>query len=101
MSRPPAYEPPPGHVRVPRQADERWRIEDSQHQCSQSSGSPRVRCAKRAVAELNRRRHRKHGPVDAWYCYCVEHLAQYGRWIEDGKVMGWIAVPIETAEVTL
>lgn len=101
MTRPPWPEPPPGHVRVPRPADERWRVETNQHQCSSVDGRPRTRCTNPAVAELNRVRYRKRGPVDAWYCYCAGHLAGYGRWVEGGRVLQWAAVPVETAKVAL
>lgn len=46
-------------------------------------------CGKPAVVTLMRR----HGKGDAPWDYCAEHM--YGRWVEDGKVMGWRLVKDE------
>jgi len=49
--------------------------------CRHMSGHPLKVCGKPPVATLYRGTHR-HA-----YDYCPEHL--YGRWVEDGKVLGW------------
>lgn len=48
-------------------------------------------CREPAVAVLDRSRRRGRR---LWYGYCDEHL--YGRWIEDGKVVGWRLRPRAT-----
>lgn len=52
-------------------------------------------CRDGAAAELNRGRRSPQGQgrVDSWWAYCPEHM--YGRWVEDGRVMGWRLVPLE------
>lgn len=48
-------------------------------------------CRRPAVAALDRAR-----PTlgrHLWYGYCADHV--YGRWIEDGVVVGWRLRPIE------
>lgn len=102
MSRPPAHEAPPDCIVVARPADDRWAVVDGKYQCSRISGPGKVRCERVAVAELNRPRHTRRGTTIAcWYMYCADHLADYGRWVEDGDVMEWVSVPVETAQVTL
>lgn len=56
--------------------------------------STRRKCPNPVAVALNRgwgrysRAERK--TRDAWWFYCAAHA--YGRWVEDGKVMGWRAV---------
>lgn len=50
------------------------------------SGSPyRGYCRRAAVAAMDRARPSSLRRL--WYGYCGDHL--YGRWIEDGRVVGW------------
>ncbi len=51
--------------------------------CRFTVGPGRKRCGAPAVATLMRGSRDRKRPWD----YCADHL--YGRWIEDGKVMGW------------
>lgn len=100
MIRPAAPQAPESHARVPRAAGPEWQVlKPGQAQCSHVGGRPRVRCTTVATVELNRPRHRRKGVCDSWYACCQEHAC--GRWVEDGQVMQWVAIPVETAEVTL
>jgi len=54
--------------------------------CRMKQGKHAV-CGKHAVAALNRGRWQGNKRGESFWHYCAEHL--YGRWIEDGKVMGW------------
>jgi hypothetical protein len=47
----------------------------------------RPSCKRPAVAEIDRGSYRNGSRVPSWWAYCERHL--YGRWIEDGVVMGW------------
>ncbi len=90
----PAYPPPDGHRHVPA-VDTGWRL-DQGRRCRFTVRGHR-QCGADSVAAFNRGRHsRTHGRVDSWWAYCADHL--YGRWIEDGNVMHWIAVPDEEDE---
>jgi len=61
--------------------------------CRQVSGQPgRRACGRPAVAELLRPIGHKPGDSGTWWAYCEQHL--YGRWVEDGSVMGWRQQPI-------
>lgn len=44
-------------------------------------------CKKPAAASMMRTHHTKYGSQNVPWDYCADHL--YGRWIEDGKVVGW------------
>lgn len=86
----PAYPLQPGfaYVAIPEPTD-RWRLE-SDRTCRMVEGTPRRRCTNPAVAALNRGYRRTFcEPVDSWWPYCEDHL--YGRWIEDGVLMIWVA----------
>lgn len=62
-----------------------WRtigLADSHKRC-------RRRCGRLAVAELNRPTWNPRTGQNraSWWAYCADHM--YGRWVEDGRVMGW------------
>lgn len=63
-------------------------------QCRRGGWRGRTRCPNPAVAALMRPTYRYLDPMDLsgrrrvpWR-YCGAHL--YGRWVEDGTVMGWV-----------
>jgi hypothetical protein len=80
----PGREPPPGcHFEARPESTLRWRLATQPKPCRSAAG--RTSCARPSVAELIR------GAVRLqWWAYCERHL--YGRWIEDGRIMTWIAV---------
>jgi hypothetical protein len=92
---PPGYAPPPGHVWAPiPEAAGDWKLQAGR--ACRASASPRRRaCGAPSVAALNRRRYRGRsaGYADSWWAYCAEHLSDYRRWVEDGVLMRWTAVP--------
>jgi hypothetical protein len=51
-------------------------------------------CERPPVADLERRRlldtWQGERVVPSWWGYCPAHMLDYGRWIEDGRVMRWI-----------
>lgn len=59
-----------------------WRLTDT-GQCS------RPHCREPAVAMLNRGQRRTGHTRDAWWRYCAEHLADYGKHIRGGQV-AWL-----------
>jgi hypothetical protein len=73
-----------------------WQLADGGRMCSQHG------CGQIAVAKLIRHatkwRHAGRSLdtprrfTTRWH-YCVEHLAGYGKWIEDGQVWWWRYVP--------
>jgi hypothetical protein len=67
-------------------ADPDWRP-DSGHGCRRQ-GPGRRACGEPSVAALNRGRKTRHGRVDDFWTYCVDHL--YGRWVESGQIMHWV-----------
>lgn len=69
-----------------------WELADnpSGKQCRFSDHGKR--CEKPGVVRLNR----GWGDKPRWWWYCADHL--YGRWIEDGKVVGWELKPLEAAD---
>jgi hypothetical protein len=88
MARPEPREMPEGcHAEaVP---DGGWRLVIGKR-CRFVVGPGHRACGRPSVAEFNRGRYIRAGRGDSWWAYCDEHL--YGRWIEDGRVMNWIAV---------
>ena len=81
----PHFSPPDGFewAVVP---DDGWRV-GSKRRCRAGAGNGHAPCGAHAKAELNRGRRHNTGRVDCWWAYCAKHL--YGRWIEDGRVVGW------------
>jgi hypothetical protein len=70
----------------------RWRvIEGMAPIVSKRCRFGRPSCKGPAVAELNRGATVRRGEYirDNWWAYCERHL--YGRWIEGGEVMTWVA----------
>jgi hypothetical protein len=96
MTRPDPGRPAPGceFVAVP---DKDWRVYNAGaagipgRQCRYMEG--RKACGKAAVARFDRRYRLSARQRSSWWAYCGEHM--YGRWIEDGKVMVWIAREIK------
>lgn len=76
-------EPPAGYVWRVVPAHDGWRVGGEGRQCRYVGHTPRKRCPKPAVASLLRPFGRK--APRPWH-YCEDHL--YGRWIEDGQVVG-------------
>lgn len=72
-----------------------WRVCNGRRQCSDASGTNHRRCQNDAVLEYNRQSYHQGRKRDAWFAYCAEHT--YGRWIEDGAVMWWALVPVDSA----
>jgi hypothetical protein len=73
--------------------DSRWRL-DSGKTCVRR-GEGRRTCGEPSVAAFNRQHTRTYGwqgtrTVDSWWGYCLAHVADYGNWVEGGKVMHWI-----------
>lgn len=74
--------------------DDRWRVAAGKL-CARRLRGQRT-CRRASVAEFNRGQYRfaatRRGShrVDAWWPYCDPHMAEYGHWIEDGKVMHWV-----------
>lgn len=64
-----------------------WRIPTTPKRC-RMVGANRRRCEADAVAETNRSPDRR---GSNWWAYCAAHA--YGRWIDDGQVMGWRLTP--------
>ena len=97
MTRPePSWTAPEGHRHEPR-VDNQWRLTNGKR-CRAGSSRYATACGAPSVAELNRgRRNWRLGKrTDSWWAYCAEHM--FGRWIEDGHVMCWIAVEDEAAQ---
>jgi hypothetical protein len=90
MARPEPPEMPEGchAAAVP---DPEWRLASGKP-CRMGAGKGRPACGQPSVAELNRGYSGWRGAkqLPNWWAYCGDHL--YGRWIEDGQVMHWIAV---------
>lgn len=57
----------------------------------------RKACGKPTVATLMRPVYRHTGTKAQPWDYCADHL--YGRWLEDGKVMGWRLIRDDAAAV--
>jgi hypothetical protein len=90
----PIYGSPPQGCRWVAVPDKAWRV-DSGRQCRMIGGHPRIRCAEPAVAAMNRgRRVYGRGVSDSWWAYCADHM--FGRWVEDGRVMHWIAEEVSS-----
>jgi hypothetical protein len=85
----PSWEAPPGTVHEPFPADG-WRLVVAEKRCRLLQA--RKACGAPAVAEMNRA---QHGNPDNWWAYCPQHM--FGRWIEDGRVWEWHAVPVRPA----
>lgn len=81
----PTWDAPEGTVHAPVLAD-RWQLVIGYKRCRLLQG--RKACGAPAVAEINRA---QHGKRDNWWAYCPHHM--FGRWIEDGQVWEWRAVP--------
>jgi hypothetical protein len=93
MDRPPAPEQAPDgcHWEAVPAAGLRWRvIEGLSPIVSRRCRFGRPSCKRPAVAEVNRGSHhiRTGRRIDSWWAYCEHHL--YGKWIEDGVVVGWV-----------
>jgi hypothetical protein len=87
VSRPPAPDEAPGgyHWEVVPDASLRWRVIEGlspivSRRCRAGATRGKPACGRPAVAELGRGR--------SWWAYCGRHL--YGKWIEDGVVVGWV-----------
>ena len=86
-----AWDPPEGYHLEPVVSPE-WRIAvDEGKRCRFVVGPNRKACG--APAELALRRGTRR---PAWWGYCWDHA--FGRWIEDGKVYYWRAVPNEAED---
>jgi hypothetical protein len=88
----PGWEAPPGTVHAPMVAD-KWRLVAREKRCRRQAAGESG-CKTPAVAELNRSRR----DGENWWAYCPDHM--YGRWIEDGRVLQWRVVPVESAAVS-
>jgi len=75
--------PPPDGYRNIVVPDERWETVRGKRCRRKGCGAP-------AVAQF-RRQHSSSMTGWTWWAYCADHL--YGRWIEDGRVVGWRMVP--------
>lgn len=96
MNRPePSWTAPEGFHHEPR-VDNQWRLTTGKR-CRSGSSRYVKACGAPAVAEFNRGRSDKrlHARTDSWWAYCAEHM--FGRWVEDGRVMCWIAVKDDDA----
>lgn len=81
----------PGHVWTLR-VDDDWSTDPAAlggRQCVQRVASER--CPNDAVAVLYRTVWMPNYRTTRPYRYCADHL--YGRWLHDGKVVGWRMVP--------
>ena len=91
MTRPPhpTWGPADGYEWVAR-PDEEWCLatpdEADVRKCRHSTAHP---CPNKPVAAMNRGVRINEPPyvADRLWFYCADHM--YGRWIEDGEVMGW------------
>lgn len=84
---PPDWGPPPGTHWVCEEEGDDWRL------CTTPGRKCRQpRCPNPAVAELARRvyLYKQNRAVVRWWACCDTTPGHfYGRWIEDGKIMGW------------
>lgn len=71
-----------------------WEVVEQTDWISPPVGAGRCRfmegrkmCGDPADATLMRRHHSKFGTRQVPWDYCARHL--YGRWMENGKVLGW------------
>lgn len=73
--------------------DEQWQVLTMRAHCRYGGGNKQRACGRPAVAEFNRRRWSKRlgRYINSWWAYCEEHVEVYGRWVEDGVVMHWVA----------
>ena len=86
---PPSYQLAGGRTWTPHPTGGIWRV-DTERRCVDGTGGGTKGCGLPSVAAINRQRWRRNGVrIDAWYGVCAEHLAQRGRWVEDGKVWYW------------
>jgi hypothetical protein len=90
---PPPYPPAPGRAWVPVIEDPReWKVVEPRRPCRTVIGR-HVECGQPGAAALNRGRTvRGAERVDAWWGYCTEHLTEFGRWVDDGRVWRWVQV---------
>jgi hypothetical protein len=82
----PTWEAPAGSVHEPVLAGNDWRLVIGEKRCRLLQA--RKACGAPAVVEVNRA---QHGRRDNWWAYCGDHM--FGRWIEDGRIWQWRAVP--------
>jgi hypothetical protein len=80
----PDYDPRDGYRWAAVASKDSWRVCDVEKECSAKN------CRAVGVAELNRGQYRKSGRCAAWWAYCPEHLAGYGRWVMGGAVVSWL-----------
>lgn len=59
--------------------DADWRVPSDYRLCR------RRRCQEPPVADF----YRSYGDSFRWWAYCELHMAEYGRWIENGHVLTW------------
>lgn len=85
-ARPAPPEAPPEGYHWRARVDPQWRLVTGKRCRRRLDGPGHVYCTADAVAEFDRSW--GIGPKRRWWAYCPHHL--YGRWIEDGQVMGWV-----------
>lgn len=91
----PGWDPPEG-CELAAVPDTTW-IAWSGYRCRWGAGPRRKACGEPTVAAMRRSRYnsRTGKTGTTWWAYCAAHL--YGRWVEDGVVMHWIAREIPPA----
>ena len=83
VQRPDHGVPPDGYHYEAREA-ERWKWEPRRDYACRAP-----HCLESTIAKLDRSHD---ASVTRWWRYCARHISDYGKWLEDRKIMTWILV---------